>query len=69
MSGSLKEAMSEISLDDVNVEADGRVTISNPEVAKRISNLKPGETGLKPGETDELRSTNTRCTVTNKGCS
>lgn len=62
MSDLLREAMGEISLDDIRVEPDGRVTIANQDVAKRISDLKTSATAA-------LRSNNTRCTVTNRGCS
>jgi hypothetical protein len=40
MAESLREVMSQVSLDDIRVEPDGRVQIANPEVASRISALK-----------------------------
>jgi hypothetical protein len=36
----LREVMSRVSLEDIQVGPDGRVHIANPEVAARISTLK-----------------------------
>lgn len=45
MSASLTEAMSGISLEDLQVGPDGKVTIANPDLAARISSIKAAAAG------------------------
>lgn len=44
---SLSSVMSELSLEDLHVDTEGRVVIAHPDVAKRISDLKGGASALK----------------------
>ena len=42
---SLSSALSGLSLQDLSVDADGKVRISNPDIARRITNLAGGPSG------------------------
>lgn len=57
---SLSSAMAGVSLDDLSVDAQGKVQIANPAVAQRIAKLK----GVKTAAADSLNTgtcNNTAC--------
>ena len=76
MAASLREVMGRLLLDDMVVAADGRVVVSNPEIAARINAMKaeaPTDPQPAPEPTNGRRcrpksngtcGPNTRCTPT-----
>jgi len=62
MADTLASVMSSLSLDDIAVDAEGRVRIAHPELAKKIAELK----GVSPAARS-ADSVNTG-TCNNRGC-
>jgi hypothetical protein len=45
--GSLASVLSELSLEDLRVDADGRVHIANQDLARRLADIKGGGAGSR----------------------